>query len=128
MAKDQIQKIIDILPQLTNFGIGIYDDGRKLSREEYKRKFDEEQATLLNSLDDFVKACSWLNQISKIKSINRHRTSYGLKHVAEKHMGYVTNGVFIAAAIHCGFKYKINDGSPNVMFNMSEKSIKEIEK
>jgi len=43
--------------------------------------------------------------------------------MAEQEIGYITNGVFIAAAIHCGFDVKF-DGSPNVMINISEKSLK----
>ena len=74
----------------------------------------------------FVRTCEWLENINKIKTINTKHTSYGLKHIAEKHIGYITNGVFIAAAIYCGFDFKVRARNPNVMFNMSEKSIKEI--
>jgi len=48
---------------------------------------------------------------------------YGLKHIAEKEMGYVLNGVFIAAAIHSGFPYELIPDSPNVRFGISEKSL-----
>jgi hypothetical protein len=37
-------------------------------------------------------------------------------------------GVFIIAALHCGFRYKAYENSPNPCFNMSEASIKSLEK
>jgi len=125
MKRQDIQKAIDKLPELTDFGVGIYEHGRKLSLAKRKQKFRESQEILLNSTNSFKKTCAWLSSIQKIKSINLKRTSYGLKHIAEKDIGYITNGVFIAAAIHCGFDFKVAHNSPNVMFNMSEKSIKE---
>jgi hypothetical protein len=45
--------------------------------------------------------------------------------VAEQDLGYITNGVFIAAAIIAGYSYEITD-SPNVDFGMSERSHREI--
>jgi len=61
----------------------------------------------------------------KIKTINTHSRRYNLKWIAEKELDiYISNGVFIAAAISCGFKYKMIQGSPNVLFNISKKSIK----
>jgi hypothetical protein len=58
------------------------------------------------------------------KTINRRHSSYGLKHLAEPEIGYVTNGAFIAAAVHCGFSFETYPDSPNVCFGISEKSIK----
>ena len=46
-----------------------------------------------------------------------------MKHLAEDEIGYVTNGAFIAAAIHCGFPYQLIPDSPNVRFGISEKSL-----
>jgi hypothetical protein len=50
----------------------------------------------------------------------------------EKHLKdgtvYVPNGVFITAALHCGFRYKAYENFPNPCFNMSEASIKSLEK
>ena len=47
------------------------------------------------------------------------------KLVVEQEIGYVTNGAFIAAAVHCGFDFKIEPDSPNPYFNMSKKSIQQ---
>jgi len=72
-----------------------------------------------------TKVCQWLAGKRRRKTVNRLHTSYGYKHMAEKDIGeYVTNGCFIAAAVHCGFDYSpCADNSPNVWFNISEKSL-----
>jgi hypothetical protein len=125
--RDKIQASIDILPNLTAFGVGIYGGGRGMTRDERERDLREGQAHLLSMESDFVKTCEWLESIEKRKTINPNHSSYGLKHLAEKSVGYITNGLFIAAAIHCGFKFKIRPGSPNAAFNMSEKSLRKKE-
>ena len=127
MTKNKIITVLKEVPDLTDFGIGLFENGRGLTSEEYRKKFKSEQERLIESTEEFERVCQWLYQIDKIKTINNKRGSYGLKHIAEREVGYITNGVFIAAAIHSGFKYKIYPGSPNVSFNMSEKSIKRIE-
>ncbi|AVI65855.1 hypothetical protein CKQ84_08140 [Shewanella sp. WE21] len=121
MSREAIQAVINQVPELTDFGISIYTNGRVLDKTQKKAEFDKSQSSLLGSSESFEKTVSWLKQIEEIKSFNLRRSSYGIKHLAERDIGYITNGVFIAAAIHSGFKYKINYDSPNVQFNMSEK-------
>ncbi len=68
----------------------------------------------------------WLeDNIEPIKTVNRRHSSYGLKHIAEPHSPkrYLTNGVFIAAALIAGYPVMFDD-TPNPSFGMSEKSIK----
>lgn len=122
-TESQIRQAMEKLPQLTIFGVGLYKRGAGLTPNERLCKFRKQQKELLASTKSFQKACQWLGYIEKIKLINNRYTSYGLKHIAEKEIGYIANGVFIAAAIHCGFDFKVVDGGPNVQFNMSEKSI-----
>ncbi|AEH16323.1 hypothetical protein [Shewanella baltica] len=128
MSREAIQAVINQVPELTDFGISIYTNGRVLDKTQKKAEFDKSQSSLLGSSESFEKTVSWLKQVEEIKSFNLRRSSYGIKHLAERDIGYITNGVFIAAAIHSGFKYKINYDSPNVQFNMSEKSLKMLEK
>ncbi|MCR9909731.1 hypothetical protein NB545_20050 [Vibrio campbellii] len=127
MCRDSIQSAISVMPNLTNFGVGIYNNALGLISDEVKVKFQEEKLALLDSSESFIKTVEWLKQIEKTEKFNAKRSSYGLKHVAEKDIGYITNGVFIAAAIHSGFKYRIISDGPNVAFNMSEKSLRKIE-
>ena len=125
MTQDDIQRIIDEVPDLNDFGIGVLLQRRK-TEDERKTELAEGKRELLNSVEACNRVCEWLGQIDKIKTINSHRSSYGLKHLAEKDIGYITNGVFIAAAIHCGYPYRIEPGDPNVCFGMSMKLIKAV--
>jgi hypothetical protein len=128
MTIDDIRKVIVQIPQLTDFGVGIFRTPG-MSRQEAKVKFQREQEALLGQGDACAKICEWLADKPKIKSINRHRSSYGLKHLAEEEIGYITNGQFIAAAIHSGFKFQLEpSGGPNVSFNISEKALTSIKK
>ena len=74
---------------------------------------------------EFEAICDFLNDnISHTKTVRTNgSSSYGLKHIVEDEIGYyVSNGMFIAAALACGYKmqYKSNY-SPNSFFGMSLK-------
>jgi hypothetical protein len=64
------------------------------------------------------------------EKINPDAHSYALKHKAERYFRtYIANGVFIAAALHCGFRFKLSGrDNPNCRFNMSSKNIKRFDK
>ena len=75
-------------------------------------------------IEEFIK-----NNFIKRKTLNRTRSSYGLKHYVEKRLGrrhgYVSNQELIHAMIHCGFNYEETEpDSPNYYFNVSEKSFR----
>jgi hypothetical protein len=78
------------------------------------------------NLRRFALAYLFCVRIEKVKAINRHRTSYALKHIAERLAGtYISNGDLIAAAIAAGFRFRrCPCADLNVQLNMSEKSIK----
>lgn len=62
---------------------------------------------------------------AKIKSVNRNHSSYGLKHIVERHLGtYVSNGELIYAMHLEG--YKIFRETINCSFNVSESSIRHL--
>ena len=62
----------------------------------------------------------WISRFVKLKNINKTGSSYGLKHVAEREIGYITNGELIAAALMEGFNVQIE--GPNGYFNISQKA------
>lgn len=125
MGRREIRAVIKKAPALNNYGMGVdYQAVHMLSMEERKKQFREDQEKLLKNVKQFENACHWWAVREKIESFNTKHTSYGLKHEAEEDIGYVTNGAFIAAAIRCGFNYHWIDNSINVMFNVSEKSLK----
>ena len=73
---------------------------------------------------------NWCSNINKIKSINHGHSSYGLKHIFEnsKDGFYITNGAFKGAMLKCNFDYRLTEPlSCNWCFNISEKSIKELQ-
>lgn len=63
------------------------------------------------------------------QTFNPKHTSYGLKHYFENSPGgfYISNGAFKGAMLACGFKVK-DTSQLNWIFNVSEKSIKQIRK
>lgn len=111
------------LPELTEFGFGVFDEGKYRKFPDLRQSvFDRERADLLSpsSIARFAASVKWLEQWSKTKKFSRRGTSYGLKHVAENDIGYVTNGVFIAAAVTAGFTTK-REG-PNAVLNISDRA------
>ena len=116
-VKQQIQVIMKKYPLLTNEGIG---------RGSCKRPWQEMRQELLTkySQKSFVKACEWLFNMDKVNSFNKKHASYWIKHVFEEHSSgcYIANGVFIAAAIHSGFKIDSTDDL-NPYFNISNNSL-----
>ena len=81
----------------------------------------DERACMLDAyrLAEFVAARRWLSQWKKLKQPNLKGTSYGLKNIAECEVGYLCNGVFIAAAIAEGFEpTRVGDG-PNAFLNIA---------
>jgi|GEM_PF-1029218 len=114
-------------PDLSDFGIGVYDRGK--TREEREAHHQGNRAALAASAERVGHVVEWLKEhVAPIKTLNPRRSSYGIKHVVEKELGYITNGVFIAAGIIAGYPHEIRSDSPNVRFGMSEKSLKQISK
>lgn len=115
------------IPELNDFGIGLYGEHHKKPKDEQQAIYEKNRKVLRSAVEPVRRTVDWLRQnVEPVKTINSKRSSYGLKHIAEQDVGYITNGVFIAAAIIAGYGYKIDPGSPNVPFAMSEKSLKQI--
>ncbi len=116
-------------PLLNDFGIGLFSEHGRKPPGEKARILAEDREKLRGSLDDVAWTVRWLgSNIEPIKTINRRHSSYGLKHLAERQgpRRYLTNGVFIAAAIIAEYPCKTYPGSPNACFGMSERSIKRL--
>lgn len=121
-AEGRLKEILAAWPDLNNFGFGAYDPLQK-SPEQRRAEIAEKRQVMTEDqfyLEGFMKARSWLRQFKQIKAINKTGTSYGLKHVAERSIGYVTNGAFIAAAIAEGFR--IERTGPNAFLNISARA------
>ena len=115
--------VLNALPDLTDFGFGVYEPRRMTVKQIADRMIDD-RAKMLDerSLNQFQKCREWLRPRRR-KTINSAGTSYGLKHIAQNDIGYSTNGVFIAAAVAEGFAFqRITGGSPNAFLSVSSKS------
>jgi hypothetical protein len=100
LAAIDMDRVLEREPQLSDFGFGVYDPRSKTPEERIADlRLNREYVRAPRSLAQFMAARGWLRQFRKIKASNRRGTSYGLKHCAQDDIGYVTNGVFIAAAI-----------------------------
>jgi hypothetical protein len=122
MTREDIAAVIGKIPELSAYGIG-YPSDLYRTPEERKAWLREQQARLLGDVDGCSRAEAWLRGKRKRRTVNGHCTSYWLKHVAEKEVGYITNGAFIAAAIHCGFRCRINPRSPNPYFDIEDEGL-----
>lgn len=130
-TKKDFLNAIEKEPYLVDSGIrcSSHVDWKK-SAEENKGIFERQRQSFEdNGYRGFVLCCQWLQDCQQRKTINTTFSSYKLKHMVEawaKRTGrddyYVSNGAFIAAAIHMGFEWQQDFDSPNVRFNISGKS------
>jgi len=88
---------------------------------------NSERAALKSDVAQFERACAWIEtHLTPRKTISRRRTSYGLKHIAEPEIGYIRNGVFIAALLACGYTIYVRR-SPNPWVAVSEMAVRKAE-
>lgn len=121
-----IQAILEQHPTLNDYGFGEY--GIK-NTAETEASLQRDRTSLLNSTERFEATCTWiLNNLQMQKTLNHKRTSYGLKHVAEHDIGYITNGLFITAMLHLHYSWEQASLGTNAVFNVSEKSLRLLEK
>jgi uncharacterized protein (TIGR02996 family) len=118
--REHIAAVAASVQPLNAFGIGVYRD---VPPHERKEQIAAGRIRLLNATREFALCRAWLADKNPIR--NPHANSYGLKHRVERRFGhYVTNGTFIAAAIHDAFPYRISLSSPNVDFGISKRSLR----
>jgi hypothetical protein len=108
-------------PELTPNGFGVSAFFGERTRPGWRAEtLRQEREKLREQLRSFVAARAWLRRFPRLKRVNRRRgTCYGLKHVAEREIGYVTNGAFIAAAIAEGFVVRRIKHSVNARIGIS---------
>ena len=123
-AQAGLRRAMDLAPELSGFGYRVTRD-RGETPEEAEARFLKNRAEMLGEqgVDEFIRAAEFLSKFGRRKSMNRKRSSYGLKHDAEREAGdYVTNGMLIAAALALGFSAeRTHAGSPNAYFNISSR-------
>jgi hypothetical protein len=123
-AQAGVRRAMDLEPDLSRFGYRVPRD-RGETVEDAEARFVASRAEMLDehAVGEFIRASSFLSEFRPRKSMNRTRSSYGLKHDAERLAGdYVANGMMIAAALAMGFSAaRTHSGSPNAHFNIGVK-------
>lgn len=107
MTEEDLRLIVSHLPELTAEGLA----------DEASPEFREQQEKLLQSVQACTRICRWLRR--KARATRHLSSSYGLTFAANRDVGYITHGQFIAAAIHCGFRYRRAPGTSGIWLNMS---------
>ncbi len=120
MTTEDIAEVMRQIPGLTAYGVGPYHAWLKLPGDQFEAKVEAERKKLLGSAAICTKVCDWLLLHRPAKAVaDSPHTSYELKHAAQAAIGDdVSNGQFIAAAVHCAIPYRLIPDSPNVRFGI----------
>jgi hypothetical protein len=124
-AAADMERVLEQEPDLNEWGLGAADwrptaDERDAFVREYRKTIRASR-----SLASFIAARLWLSRFAKTKALNRRGSSYFLKHVAERDIGYLTNGVFIAAAIAEGFRVqRVGRDNANAWLNIASSALR----
>ena len=88
-------------------------------------KMAEHSAELRRSEAAFDAACVWIREhLPPTPRSRGYYSSYYLKHVAEVEIGYLANGLFIAAMIHYGHRFRQpGRGNPNAYFPLHKRKM-----
>lgn len=123
-SRQVIAQILAAHPQLSEFGYGVYAQYAQTGNalEQIAGELTKQRASMVQpaALEQFHCARVWLRQFDKTARPNPRGTSYGLSRVAQRVIGPVRHGLFIAAALAEGFSVvRANPGSPNALLNIS---------
>ncbi|MEU5756843.1 hypothetical protein [Streptomyces sp. NPDC047829] len=118
-----LAEVMEEHPQLSNFGIGVFDAHRKpASRRRTELAATREQLRREEHL--VAETALWLrDHVTPIKTPTAN--SYGVKHLIHNATGvYMHNGVFIASALIVGYPFRYDE--PNVLFGMSQRDLNKL--
>jgi hypothetical protein len=127
-----IDFVIGEEPRLTHEGIGTYRVNPRTAGQRHA-DFVEAREELYSETSgrEFAIAHRYLAAAVPLPNLGRKAcSSYSLKHDLENLLypadGYTCNGVFIAAAIWCGFDWRKCDrpDSVSVLLNLDEKALR----
>ncbi len=116
---NQTQKRIEkVLNKYPNLDINGFDSPYDRSDREAKL-LDE------HSVNGFLLCEQWLKIVDYNKTFNRRHTSYGYKHLVEKWADfYISNGIFIVAALANKIEVERMNSGLNCYLKISQKSAK----
>lgn len=120
-VKSMLVALCEAHPTLTYQGFDTAGAARR--KHPSHVEFLDAREALLKASSEFIDVVAWLekNSSQQTKALNRLSHSYNWKHVAEKAIGrYVSNGVFIAAALQVGLQVEHIEGTLNAHVNLSQ--------
>lgn len=119
MSDASLAEVMEQHPQLNIFGLGV-DPSAKPGRVR-DAEVAKERAELAEREARVYEIVAWLRD--NLRPIQTPRWgSYGLKHLVEDQLGYITSGELIAAAFIVGYSYRYR--TPNVEFGISARDIR----
>jgi hypothetical protein len=122
MTKADLDKVLAQYPTLGERGFVVQQ--REQSLDEAQAQLGDEHERLHQHLAALTQAEAWIRTYMRpTPRMNNRRSSASLQQLAAADIGAIPNGVFIAAAIHCGYQCKQLGFGPNAEFNMQERTI-----
>lgn len=123
MTTHPLADILAAHSDLTAYGFESPDDTEQ-------DEMAERRAELGRSESAFAEACAWIREhLPPTPRSRGYYSSYYLKHIAEAEIGYITNGLFIAAMIHCGHRFRQpGKGNPNAYFPLHKRKVRALER
>jgi len=123
MSTHLLAAVLAEYPTLTAYGFENPD-------ETDPAEMQERSAELRRSEAAFDAACAWIREhLPPTPRSRGYYSSYYLKHIAEAETGYLTNGLFIAAMIHCGHRFRQpGNGNPNGYFPLHKRKVKALDR
>ncbi len=125
ITEEDFRKLLDRYPRL-NAGGATRPVRKNALRVVLAEEFRRDRKELEGSFEKVVEVVEWLRKNTVKQSRFSRSTSYGLKHAAERDLGYVTNGVFIAAALLCGYKIEKGAYKPRLNLRLTEETEKRL--
>lgn len=122
MSTHPLTDILTAHPTLTVYGFENPDKTDPAEMQERREALGRSEAA-------FDAACAWIwEHLPPTPRSRGYYSSYYLKHVAEAEIGYITNGLFIAAMLHCGHRFlHPGKGNPNAYFPLTKRRTKALD-
>lgn len=118
-----LAEVMEQHPELTSFGIGVFDQRHK-APDVRAAEMAKERADLVAGEANVHKVVAWLRDNTLRPTKTPSSNSYALKHLVERRIGYVTNGEFIAAALIVGYPHLYR--TPNVLFGINARDLERV--
>lgn len=123
MTTHPLADILAAHSDLTAYGFESPDDTEQDEMTERRAELGRRESA-------FAEACAWIREhLPPTPRSRGYYSSYYLKHIAEAEIGYITNGLFIAAMIHCGHRFRQpGKGNPNAYFPLHKRKVAVLDK